>query len=44
MFINIMVATVAANPAVAFEPRDHPVSVGFQLKHGYRSMRNYLRI
>jgi hypothetical protein len=44
MFINIMVATVAADPAVALEPRDHLVSVGFQLQHGYRSMRKYLRI
>jgi hypothetical protein len=44
MFINIMVATVAAYPAVAREPRDHLVPVGFQLRHGYRSMRKYLRI
>ena len=44
MFINIMVATMAADPAVAREPRDHLVPVGFQLRHGYRSMRKYLRI
>jgi hypothetical protein len=44
MFINIMVATVAADPAVAREPRDHLVRFGFQLRHGYCSMRKYLRI
>jgi hypothetical protein len=44
MFINIMVATMAANPAVALEPRDNLVPVGFQLQHAHRSMRNYLRI
>jgi hypothetical protein len=44
MFINIMVATVAADPAVVFEPRDHLVPVGFQLQHGHRPMRKYLRI
>jgi hypothetical protein len=35
MFINIMVATVAANPAVTLEPRDHFVPVGFQLRHAF---------
>jgi hypothetical protein len=44
MFIDIMVATMAADPAVALEPCDHLVPVGFQLRHGHRSMRNYLRI
>jgi len=34
MFINIMVATVAADPAVALKPRDHFVPVGFRLQHG----------
>ena len=33
MLINIMVTTVAADPAVALEPRDHLVPVGFQLQH-----------
>jgi len=44
MFINIMVATVAADPAVALEPRDHLVPVGFRLQHGSVFMRKYLRI
>jgi hypothetical protein len=38
MFINIMVTTVAADPAVALEPRDHLVPVGFQLQHWHRSL------
>jgi len=29
MFIDIMVATMAADPAVALEPRDYLVPVGF---------------
>jgi hypothetical protein len=44
MFINIMVATVAADPAVALEPRDHLVPVGFPLQQWLRFMRKYLRI
>ena len=32
MFIEIMVATMAADPAVALEPRDHLVPVGLQLR------------
>ena len=44
MLINIMVATVAANPAVALKPRDHLVPVGFRLRHGHRLMRKYIRI
>jgi len=44
MFIDIMVATRAADPAVAPEPRDYLVPVGFQLRHGHRSVRKYLRI
>jgi hypothetical protein len=34
MLKNIMVATVAANPAIARKSRDHLVSVGFRLRHG----------
>ena len=33
MLINIMVATMAADPAVAFEPCDHLVPIGFRLRH-----------
>jgi hypothetical protein len=44
MFIDIMVATMAADPAVALEPRDHLVPIGLQLRHGHRFMRKYLRI
>jgi len=44
MFINIMVTTVAADPAVALEPRDHLVPVGFQLQPYHRLMRKYMRI
>jgi hypothetical protein len=44
MFINIMVAPVTADPAVALEPRGYLISVGFRLQHGHRSMRKYLRI
>ena len=43
MLINIMVATVAANPAVALEPRHHLVPVGFRLRHGHRLIRKYMR-
>ncbi|WP_426616349.1 hypothetical protein [Bradyrhizobium sp. McL0616] len=33
MFIDIMVATMAADRAVAIEPRDYLVPAGFQLRH-----------
>ena len=44
MLINIMVATVATDPAVAFKPRDHLVPVGFRLRHGHCFVRKYMRI
>ena len=44
MLINIMVTTMAADPAVALEPRDHLVPVGFRLRHGHPIMRKYMRI
>ena len=44
MLINIVVAAVAADPAVALEPRDHLVPVGFRLRHGHPRMRKYMRI
>ena len=44
MFINIMVATMAANPAVALKPRDYLVSVGFRLRHGRYFVHKYMRI
>ena len=40
MLINIMVATMAADPAVAFKPRDYLVSVGFRLRHATASCAN----
>jgi hypothetical protein len=36
MLINIMVTTVAADPTVALEPRDHLVPAGFQLQPSHR--------
>jgi hypothetical protein len=44
MLINIVVTTMAANPAVAFKPGDYLVSVGFRLRHGHSTMRKYMRI
>ena len=44
MLINIVVAAVAADPAVALEPRDHLVPVGFRLPHGHPRIRKYMRI
>jgi hypothetical protein len=44
MLINIMVTTVAADPAVALEPRDYLVPVGFQLQHGHRLMCKYMQL
>jgi hypothetical protein len=43
MLINIMVATVAADPAVALKPRDYLVPVGFRLRHGHCFLRKYMR-
>jgi hypothetical protein len=44
MLINIVVTTMAADPAVAFKPGDYLVSVGFRLRHGHPTMRKYMRI
>jgi hypothetical protein len=44
MLINIMVATMAADPAIAFKPGDYLISVGFRLRHGHPTMRKYMRI
>jgi hypothetical protein len=44
MLINIVVTTMAANPAVAFKPGDYLVSVGFRLRHGHSTIRKYMRI
>ena len=33
MLVNIMVATVAADPTFALKPRDHLVPIGFRLRH-----------
>jgi hypothetical protein len=43
MLIDIMVTAVAADPAVALEPCDHLVPVGFQLQHSHRLIRKYIR-
>ncbi len=34
MLINIMVATMVADPTVALKPRDHLGPTGFRLRHG----------
>jgi hypothetical protein len=44
MPVNIVVATMAADPAVTLEPRDHLGPVGFRLWHCDCSMRKYMRI
>ena len=43
MLINIMVATVASNPAVALKPRGHLFSVRFRLRHGHCFVNKYMR-
>jgi hypothetical protein len=40
MLINIMVATVAADPTVTLKPRDHVVPLGFRLRR-WRSGQIY---
>jgi hypothetical protein len=44
MLINIMVATVAADPTVALKLRGHLVPIGFWLRHRHSSMHKYMRI
>jgi hypothetical protein len=44
MLINIMVAAVAANPAVALKPHNDLVPVAFWLRHDHRFVRKYMRI
>jgi hypothetical protein len=43
MLINIVVTTMAADPAVALKPRDYLVPVGFRLRHGHYFLRKYMR-
>jgi hypothetical protein len=40
MLINIMVATVAADPTVALKPCGHLAPIGFRLRHGYLQCTN----
>jgi len=44
MFINIVLTTMAADPAIALKPRDYLFPVGFWLRHGRRFARKYMRI
>jgi hypothetical protein len=43
MFINIVTATVPANPTITLQPCDDLVPVRFQRWHGARFLRKYMR-
>jgi hypothetical protein len=43
MFIDIVTATVPANPTITLQPCDDPVPVCFQRWHGALFLRKYMR-